>query len=213
MSDRSLFTQRVRVGIADSAQPAFADSNASSTLMALAGYSDVSEKTKHIIWKAFEFEPVFLQTAFWESFKDELSLPQSKSRLYVNPPSGLPCREDQPWTFSYHGSLDGSYGLPLGSSNLVNIEGTHDGYFDDIVVFADVDISDALKIIEKIIPSSTVTLCRPIPHLHSFWLGWSGIRIDFPNFMGVLSKNFKPKILDTTQTANISVTVLGIEAL
>lgn len=221
----SLFTDRVRIAIADACPVGLSrayDERAARSSMALQGHVDIplSARGDIAIAVATKCEDQFVQgrllRAFWTTYGgDHHGLPVA-ARLWVNAPASVAVAEEYSYTHMTQGWLTGIVGTVLAAEDLHSplvvstINGETPGYFDDVTLFWDRGLDPGL-LAPLLAPQSTVTLVRPRPDKHSFWMGWADLDLNFNALFAALEIIFKVVPLSTVEQEETLISVFGLE--
>jgi hypothetical protein len=211
-----LFLSRLQVAIADHARQVgdFAHAHldtetAQRAQLASMNFTDVGEETLDLLKSE---DAGGLLAAFWSHYK--VSLPESPARVLVNPPANLKV-EGNNMTLALQPWLTGQYGRVLEGApqpiDFVNFTSTFHGYFDDAVVFWDLGL-DAHALASHLMPGGTITLIRPRPTKHGFWMAWKGLDLSFKTITDGVQSRFRLRNLTQGNAENFESNTFGLES-
>lgn len=210
----NLFTQRALVGIADRQRELSgllaikhaADAQMTKLILNELKVEDISYMAVEGMNRAFKtsdpnLRTTFMMIAFWRTFS--VHLVPEKLRLVIHGPDHMKFGDQQLITFT-----GGEFNNRL---ELANYQGEFPGFFDNITVFRDWDIPYE-AVLDRAIPGTTITLVRPNPVKHHFWMAWCGFDPDFSAFLSAADKLFTLTPIDKQVTEDVEVIIFGLEA-
>lgn len=168
--------------------------------------TDVSDKAKVLLDQAYlartqDDRRRLVMDAFWDEFKIELH--PEKFRLLIHGPEWFAPKDGATLRLSGHNFLS--------KTEISAHEGEFVGYFTNVTLFGDYGIP-VEAILDRILPGSTITLVRPHPETHHFWMLWCGFDPTFSAFLSLAEKHFALVPLHRGGDANVEVLVFGLEA-
>lgn len=210
----NLFTQRALVRIADRSRELSGllsikhpdDARMSKLVVNQLGIVDIPANAVDAIERASatsdpsERGSLMLE-AFWSTF--QVNLVPEKLRLLIHGPSSLQLFDQH--TVKFDG---GSFSDRL---ELANFRGEFPGFFDNITIFRDHGIPYE-KVLDRAMPGTTITLVRPNPKKHGFWMAWCNFDPSFSAFLDSADKLFNIKPVHKDTTDETEVVIFGLEA-